>query len=129
MRTSLILPLLWGALSLPASVHAQNLIAPSPVSSASSASSALNTYRFDIPKGPLDEAVARFEALTGLKVVMPSGISLHIFTSPGVSGVHTAEQALERLLAATSLQFRAAAGGATRSMSRSRPNASTSPHD
>src|SRR6185503_3790087 len=67
--------------------------------------------RFDIPAGPLDAALAAFEKTTGLKVVAAPGIALGGFTSTGVAGVHTPEQALERIVAGTALQFRAVAGG------------------
>jgi catecholate siderophore receptor len=76
------------------------------------ASAAPQTYRFDIPEGPLDAAIGVFETVTGRKVVVSPGLTLRAFTSAGVSGVQTAEQALERLLAGTGLSLRTLAGGA-----------------
>ena len=70
----------------------------------------LPTYRFDIPGGPLDDVVAAFRTVTGFRVTVPS--TLQAITSPGVTGVFTAEQALERLLSGTSVAFRLASTNA-----------------
>ncbi|HEY7058644.1 MAG TPA: TonB-dependent siderophore receptor [Vicinamibacterales bacterium] len=67
------------------------------------------TYRFDIPAGALDTALAAFEAATGLKLRQPPFSDLHRLTSPGVSGVLTAPDALARLLTGTGLTFRSVA--------------------
>ncbi len=65
-----------------------------------------DAYAFDIPPGPLDAAVARFAAVTGLTVLVPPGVTLGVFDSPGVTGLHAADMALEQLLAGTALRFR-----------------------
>lgn len=64
------------------------------------------TYRFDIAPGPLDAAVRQFERVTGIAVTAPSIGALGAFTSPGVSGILTASQALDALLTGTGLGFR-----------------------
>src|SRR5262245_65556820 len=63
-------------------------------------------FTFAIAAGPLDQAIAAFESTTGFTVTVADGVSLRVFTSPGVTGVHSAEMAIERLLAGTSLRFR-----------------------
>lgn len=64
--------------------------------------------RFDIPAGPLEEAIAAYEKATGLKVenTLPSGM-LTGFPSPGVIGLYREDEALRRLLGGTGLNFRA----------------------
>ncbi|HUA93401.1 MAG TPA: TonB-dependent receptor [Terracidiphilus sp.] len=64
--------------------------------------------RFDIPAGPLEEAIAAYEKATGLKVqnTLPSGM-LTGFQSPGVVGLFREDEALRRLLTGTGLNFRA----------------------
>ena len=64
------------------------------------------TYRFDIPPGPLDAAVHQFEGVTGIALTAPSIASLAEFTSPGATGVLTADQALAALLRGTGLAVR-----------------------
>ena len=57
---------------------------------ATAQATAPDSFRFDIPEGPLDAAVASFERVTGLRVTVPRGIALEVFTTPGASGVLTA---------------------------------------
>jgi catecholate siderophore receptor len=63
--------------------------------------------RFDIPAGPLDEAIAAYEKATGLKVknVLPEG-TLAGFKSRGVAGLHREDEALRILLEDTGLNYR-----------------------
>ena len=63
--------------------------------------------RFDIPPGPLEQAIASFEKTTGLKVkvVLPAG-TLTGFNSPGVVGLYRDEEALRLILSGTGLNFR-----------------------
>src|SRR5580704_2924501 len=61
--------------------------------------------RFDIPAGPLDSALTAFEQAAGYRVSL-SQEAMRRLPSPGVSGVYTAEQALQRLLAGTGLAYR-----------------------
>jgi catecholate siderophore receptor len=70
-----------------------------PITAASQA------YRFDISPGPLSDALAAFQAVTGMKVSVAANI-LQNLTSPGVSGIHSAEAALAQLLAGTGLTAR-----------------------
>jgi catecholate siderophore receptor len=68
---------------------------------------ALPLKRFDIPPGPLEQAIASFEKTTGVKVkvVLPEG-TLAGFNSPGVIGLYREEEALRLLLNGTGLNFR-----------------------
>jgi catecholate siderophore receptor len=75
----------------------------------SEAPAAQTTFRFDIPAGALDAALAQFEAVTGLTVVIPARATMQGLNSPGVSGTYTADQALEKLLAGTGLSVRVSA--------------------
>ncbi len=61
--------------------------------------------RFDIPAGPLGQALADFERLTGITVQVEEP-ALKTLSSPGVSEVTTPEEALTALLANTGLAFR-----------------------
>ena len=49
--------------------------------------------RYDIPEGPLETALSAYQAASGVTVTFPADLVRGI-TSPGVSGVFTAEQAL-----------------------------------
>src|SRR5687767_9683948 len=60
--------------------------------------------RFDIPAGPLQTVLESFQAATGWKVRTPSAEMLRV-ASPGVTGLHTPEKALARLLAGTGISF------------------------
>ena len=61
--------------------------------------------RYDIPAGPLDAALSAYQAASGVAVTFPAEL-VRGLTSPGVSGVYTADQALVQLLRGTSLTFR-----------------------
>lgn len=63
--------------------------------------------RFNIPAGPLDEAIAAYEKETGLKVknVLPAG-TLAGFTSPGAVGLYREDEALRLILQGTGLNYR-----------------------
>lgn len=61
--------------------------------------------RFDIPAGPLGSALRAFETVTGLEVRLADE-AIREVESPGVSGLLTADQALDRLLEGTSVHFR-----------------------
>lgn len=61
--------------------------------------------RFDIPPGPLDAALKAFETVTALKVRLADD-AIRDVESPGVTGLLTADQALEQLLAGTTVTFR-----------------------
>ncbi|HLI86005.1 MAG TPA: TonB-dependent siderophore receptor [Bryobacteraceae bacterium] len=61
--------------------------------------------RFDIPAGPLDSALEAFRRVTAIRVrIAKEGIGA--IPSPGVTGLYTPEQALQKLLADTNLTFR-----------------------
>ena len=107
---------LWGAL-VTASLIARPAVAAETIGLRSASATATaepgtaQTYRFNIPEGPLDAVIAAFERVTGLTIAAPAGVALRMFTSPGVRGAHSADQALERLLAGTSLRFRVVSSG------------------
>lgn len=64
--------------------------------------------RFNIPAGPLDEAIAAYEKATGLTVknALPAG-TLAGFRTAGVNGLYREEEALRILLEGTGLNYRA----------------------
>jgi catecholate siderophore receptor len=69
----------------------------------------LSVRHFDIPAGPLDAAARVFERLADVRVVFASD-DIGNIASPGVSGLYTVDQALQKLLAATSVSYRFTAG-------------------
>ncbi|MCV2217160.1 TonB-dependent siderophore receptor [Thauera sp. Sel9] len=66
-------------------------------------SAAVAPHRFDIPAGPLDQALSRFGRQSGMQIVVDGSLTAGL-RSPGLSGNHSAPQALNRLLAGTGLQ-------------------------
>jgi catecholate siderophore receptor len=62
------------------------------------------TRRFDIPAGTIATVTDQFRVLTGIRVALANEM-IKDLPSPGVSGVMTDEQALDRLLAGTSVGF------------------------
>ncbi len=62
--------------------------------------------RFNIPAGPLDEAIKAYEQATGLtvKIVLPTG-TLVGFKSLGVVGLYPEEEAMRLLLDGTGLNY------------------------
>ena len=60
--------------------------------------------RFDLQPGPLGAVLAAFEQLTGVQVTV-SLEAIRTIQSPGVTGTFTVEQALQQLLAGTSVGF------------------------
>ena len=61
--------------------------------------------RYAIPEKPLETVLAAYQSASGVTVTFPADLVRGI-TSPGVSGMFTAEQALARLLDGTSLTSR-----------------------
>ncbi|HVZ82100.1 MAG TPA: TonB-dependent receptor [Terracidiphilus sp.] len=76
--------------------------------SAGSPAATLPLKRFNIPAGPLDEALADYEKATGLTVrnALPAG-TLAGFHTAGVSGLYREDEALRLLLEGTGLNYRA----------------------
>ena len=62
-------------------------------------------WRFDIAAGSVESVLAAFEQVTGVKVSVAKEGILRL-ASPGVSGVYTADQAIQKLLADTVLIYR-----------------------
>jgi catecholate siderophore receptor len=69
----------------------------------------LTVYRFDIPKGRLEDVAKAFEAATGRHVVFENQDLLDI-GSAGISGQVTVDTALRQMLAETGVSARAEAG-------------------
>ncbi len=61
--------------------------------------------RFEIAAGPLDSVLAAFEQVTGISATVSQN-GIRSLTSPGVSGLYTPEQALQKLLDDTGVTFR-----------------------
>jgi catecholate siderophore receptor len=81
--------------------------ADAPVASAQTRDRA-RVLPFDIPAGTLETALNAFQRLTGLRVIITNE-SMRGLASPGVSGAHTAEQALAQILAGTGVTYRRSA--------------------
>lgn len=64
------------------------------------------SYRFDVPEGPLETAIAAIEATAGVRVTLPDGVALPSLTADRLSGVFTLEQALAHVLAGTGMTAR-----------------------
>lgn len=71
---------------------------------ASSVAHAQETVKYSIPAGPLDNALTRFGAASGVQVLYSSSITRGI-RSPGVSGDLSSAAAAGRLLAGTGLTY------------------------
>jgi catecholate siderophore receptor len=65
------------------------------------------TYRFDISSGPLADALAAFQAVSGARVTTGASLAQNLW-SPGVSGVFATDRALQQLLIGTGLTARLA---------------------
>ncbi len=65
--------------------------------------------RFEIAAGSLDSVLATFEQVTGIKATV-SKEGIRNVASPGVTGLYTPEQALEKLLAETGVTYRFTSG-------------------
>ena len=61
--------------------------------------------RYDIPAGPLETVLSAFQTVSSVALTLPTD-SIKNLASPGVAGVYTAEQALQRLLSGTGVSFR-----------------------
>jgi catecholate siderophore receptor len=84
-----------------------------PNAAASRPDVAGRSSRFDIPPGPLDEVLPKFEQLTGIRVVLAEK-NMGTLPSPGVSGLATPQAALKQMLANTGLTYRFTAPAAVR---------------
>jgi catecholate siderophore receptor len=78
--------------------------------SANAVSAQQTPTQFTIGAGPLSDVLARFQQISGVKVVLALE-SLGAIQSPGVSGLFTVEQALQEIVVGTSLSFRFVAPG------------------
>ena len=83
-----------------------------PPSQAQSSAQAVQQSRaqYAISAGPLGDLIERFEQAAGVRLTLAMD-SLAMIQSPGVSGFYTVEQALQQLVAGTSLSFRFTAPG------------------
>lgn len=64
-----------------------------------------DVYRFDIPAGVLRTVLEAYEKTTGIAVDTTSNKDILDVASPGVSGMLSAEQALQKVLAGTGVSF------------------------
>ena len=101
--------------------RAQDLQRPTPAnSSVSQTQDSQPVLRFNIPAGPLDSVLTAFERVTGFRVNV-SKEALRQLASPGVSGMFTADQALQKLLTDTGLTYRFTSATAVLWISRASP--------
>lgn len=70
----------------------------------SSVSEGADVYRFDIPAGVLRTVLESYEKTTGIAIETANKDVLDVM-SPGVSGMLSAEQALQKILAGTGVSF------------------------
>ncbi|HEY0342688.1 MAG TPA: STN domain-containing protein, partial [Steroidobacteraceae bacterium] len=63
------------------------------------------THHYDIPPGPLDDALNRFAAVSGIRLLYPAALAQGLTTS-GVTGDFVTRDALNKLLAGTALSSR-----------------------
>ncbi len=61
--------------------------------------------RYDIAAGALETVLAAYQSASGVVLTLPAD-SIKSLSSPGVSGVYTAEQALQKLLSGSGVTFR-----------------------
>jgi catecholate siderophore receptor len=86
--------------------RAQDTVRPGPANgSISQTQGSQPVRRFDIPAASLDSVLTAFERVTGLAVTFAME-GLRTLPSPGVTGLYTAEQALQKLLAGTGVTYR-----------------------
>jgi catecholate siderophore receptor len=87
-------------------VRAQNVQQPVPANGAASQTQGSQPVRrFNIPAGPIGSVVTAFEQITGVTVAL-SNEGIRSLASPGVTGLYTPEQALQKLLAGVGLSYR-----------------------
>ena len=79
------------------------LAGPGPSAHAQAAATAETRHRFNIPQGPLDQALGSFGRQSGAVISVNAALTAGL-RSPGLAGSYTARQALDRLLAGTGLQ-------------------------
>ncbi|MBJ7556575.1 TonB-dependent siderophore receptor [Marinomonas spartinae] len=65
----------------------------------------LNSHDFDIPGGPLSNALLTFGQQSGLQLIAPSNLTTGL-SSTGVKGKYQSDEALRALLSGTSLAFK-----------------------
>lgn len=97
-----------------AATLAQTPLAAQAPASVATAAQGPAVVRFDIPAGPLDEALRAFERTTGVTAdtKVPAD-TLRLIYSPGVAGLYSLPAALASLLDGTSLAATRTAAGFT----------------
>ena len=73
-------------------------------SAVSQSKATASAQRFDIKPGPLEEVLANFQSVTGVQIQVPND-AIRGLSSPGVSGIYSAEQALKQLLTGTGISY------------------------
>ena len=91
-------------------VAAQTVAPTATLGAQSSPAGDQPTHRFDIPGGPMGEVLAAFERTTGLHVEVAVD-AINAIYSPGVSGVFSDQQALQKIVTDSSLSVRFQSSG------------------
>jgi len=90
---------------------AQDIARPVPANGAiSQPQGSQPVRRFGIPAGPLDSVLEAFQQVTGITVAL-SNQGLRAILSPGVTGLYTPDQALQKLLGGTGIIYRFTSSG------------------
>ncbi|MFL6417772.1 MAG: TonB-dependent receptor domain-containing protein, partial [Bryobacteraceae bacterium] len=89
---------------------AQSAVSSDPTRRTGVRVEALPVRRYEIAPGPLSSVIRDFKQITRLEVIVATDELLSI-SSPGVSGVYTAEEALKRLVANTGLTYQFSKAG------------------
>lgn len=77
--------------------------APSALAQSAGEPAAQAKRSFNVPAGPLDQALSRFGRQAGTQIAVNAELTAGL-NSPGVSGSHTVDEALQLLLGGTGLQ-------------------------
>ena len=85
--------------------RAQDLQRPGSATSVTQTQGSQPVQRFNISAGPLDSVLPAFERVTGIRIDVANQ-GMRQISSPGVSGMFTADQALRKLLTDTGLTYR-----------------------
>ncbi|MEM0985102.1 MAG: TonB-dependent receptor [Pseudomonadota bacterium] len=101
----------WGKAALTAAASTLAIMAATPAAIAQEPAAATAEQQVNIPAGPLDDALITISEIFGVTVIAPNELVSGKSTT-GVSGAVTTEQAIERLLAGSGLEFERSSTGA-----------------
>jgi catecholate siderophore receptor len=94
-----------GQLAALADATSRDPLTPADQAERSPSRYSASARRFDLPPGPLGEALDAFEKVTGLEVEAKQE-TIRTLATQGVHGLFTADQALRELLAGTGVTYR-----------------------